>query len=68
MYYKAKQKNALNKIQQGVVLFMCNSCFDGNNCWCIILLIFLFLIICGGCGNNNDCGCGGCNNNCGCGC
>ena len=47
---------------------MCNSCFGGNNCWCIILVILLFVILCGGCGGcNNDCGnCG--NNGCGCGC
>ncbi len=43
---------------------MCNSCFDGNNCWCIILLVLLFILLFNGCGNN---GCG-CDNNNGCGC
>ncbi|HNZ99305.1 MULTISPECIES: hypothetical protein [Ruminococcus] len=44
---------------------MCNSCFGGNNCWCIILLVLLVIILFSGCGNNG-CDCG--NNNCGCGC
>ncbi|MCH5203753.1 MAG: hypothetical protein J1F03_03340 [Oscillospiraceae bacterium] len=49
------------------------SCFNlgGNGCCWILILILLFNVCGGNCGNNgNDCGCG-CgnnNNNCGCGC
>ncbi len=42
---------------------MCNnSCGNGFDCWWII--IFIVLIFCCGCGNNNSCGCG--NNSCDC--
>ena len=51
------------------VFSMYNNGFCGNNCWWIIILLFLFC----GCGNNNGCGNNACynNNNCcdnNCGC
>ena len=44
---------------------MCNSCFGGNNCWWIIILVLLFVC---GCGNNGTAygGCANYNNGCGC--
>jgi hypothetical protein len=67
MYYEATIKS-FKYISYKECLFMCNSCFDGNNCWWIILLILLFILLFSGCGCNNGCGCDNNNNGCGCGC
>ncbi len=41
-------------------------CGNDCNCWWIIILIVLFMVMCNGCGNSCGCGNNGCNNGCGC--
>ncbi len=66
MYYETQTK-ALQIHHSKEKSIMCNSCFEGNNCMWIIILLIIFILLFSNCGGGCGCDCGN-NNGCGCGC